>query len=236
MTVARGAIFGGVVLPGTEFVLRDPAAWWAWDVPEDRVDLRRRPGPIRVLGGHWTGGHARTGPNAGRKVVAAMKARRKDDDGDGVIDADDPLMDVSVHFVVGWDGIVFQTADLLYGTVHMGRGVNSVSVGVETCWPGTAKQARKLGVDGRTERRRFGTRSVECLRPSDELLEGWRRLAAALSSDEVRRASLGVIAIDKVLGTTRPPKSGACEHWQAPSTKNDAAGYLLDALRRDGWR
>lgn len=236
MTVARGAILDGQILPGTEFVIRDSEAWWDWRRPEDKVDLRRRLGPCRLLGGHWTGGHARTGPLAGKKLVDAMKARRRDDDGDGVVDRDDPLMDVSVHFGVSWDGLVFQFADLAWATVHMGRAVNPVSIGVETMWPGTVQQARKLGVDGRTVRRNFGTRSLEVLLPSDELVAAWVRLARVLSSEETKRASMGRITIDRQLAVTRPPKSGACEHWQAPSTKHDAAGILLDALRGDGWR
>jgi hypothetical protein len=235
--IERGLVLDGKVLdvPGSELVVRDSRAWWSWDDPLDKPDLRRRLGPVRVLGGHWTAGHCRTGPDAALRVVSAMKARRKDDDGDGVIDADDPLMDVSVGFVNSWDGVIYQTADLRWATIHMGRWVNPISVGVENTWPGSARQARKLGVSGRTEMRRFGTRSVECLVPSVEMIRSYVALATMLSSPEIRAATAELIAIDRTFASPRS-RRGHIEHYAAPSTKSDAADYLNDALRRAGWR
>ena len=237
--LARGLVLDDKVLdvPGSDVVVRDPRAWWSWDVPTDRPDLRRRLGPSRLLGGHWTAGHPRTGPDAASRLIDAMKARRKDDDGDGVIDRDDPLADVSVHFGIAWDGAVYQLADLRWATVHMGRTVNPISIGVETMWPGSAKQARRLGVAGRTERRRIGDRSIECLVPSPELLAGWVALARLLTTPQTRSIATSPPVAARICGVTRPPHSGALEHFMAPNTtKVDAAGYLLDELRRDGWR
>lgn len=234
--IERGLVLDGRVLdvPGSELIHRDTEAWWSWDVEADRPDLRRRLGPARVKGGHWTGGHCRTGLDTARRVVSAMKARRRDDDGDGVIDVDDPLMDVSVGFVNSWDGLLFQTCDLRWATVHMGRWVNPISVGSENTWPGTAKQARKLGYTGRTEMRRFGGRRVECLVPSEEMIRSYVALCRMLSSPEIHAATGGLISIDRTFAS---PKSrrGHIEHYAAPSTKSDAAGYLDDALRADGW-
>jgi hypothetical protein len=238
VTVERGLVLDGRVLdvPGSEIVHRDTDAWWSWDVATDQPDLRRRLGPCRLLGGHWTAGHCRTGPTTARRVVEAMKARRKDDDGDGVIDKDDPLADVSVGFVNGWDGVLWQTADLRWATVHMARGINPISVGCENTWPGTARQARKLGIAGTTEVRRFGGRRIECLRPSPEMIRSYVELARMLTTPAIRTATGGLIAIDRVLAAPTGHRRGHLEHWQAPSSKGDAADYLNDALRADGWR
>lgn len=223
--IAHGIVLDGQVLHGTEWVLRDSDAWWSWDEPRDRPDLRSRHGkPATLLVGHWTGGHPRTGPTAGPRVVRAMRGRLRDDGS---------LMDVSIHFVIGWDGLVWQCADLAVATVHVGRAINERSIGVETCWPGTATQAERLGVQGVVETRRVRGRPVECLRPSDELVASWARLARCLT---VAGLAPGRLEIPRVTAREGMPIAGAGEHYCAPTTKVDAAGYLLDALRADGWR
>jgi len=227
MTVSHGIVLDGQVLPGTEWVLRDSEAWWA--LPQDSADLRKRTEPISLLVGHWTAGNTRTGPTAGPKVVRAMKARERDDGSP---------MSVSIHFVIGWDGLTWQTADLAHAALHAGgRTTNGRSIGVETCWPGTAQQADRLGVDGVEEVRLVRGKRVRCLRPSDELVASWTRLARFLSAPETERLTEGRIAIARVTASTTPPVSGACEHLHVPgTTKVDAGNYLMDALRRDGWR
>lgn len=46
----------------TELVQRHPDAWWSWDNPTDRPDLRRRPaGDVTALVGHWTAAALRGG-------------------------------------------------------------------------------------------------------------------------------------------------------------------------------
>lgn len=234
-----GLLLDGKVLdvPGTEFVIRDPRAQWDWKVLTDRPDMRKRIEPIRLLGGHWTAGHNFTGLDAGYRLVTNMKLRKRDDDGDGVVDKDDPFADVSVNFGISWDGLIFQFMDLRWASVHMNRYINPRSVGVETMSPGSAKQARKLGIEGRTEWRTFGapSRRVECFVPSVHLLSGWVTLARILTSPEAKKASEGLLDIERVCGSVSRPKSGALEHFMAPSRKNDAGGYLVDSLRSDGW-
>jgi len=223
--IEHGIVIDGVVLPGTEWCLRDSEAWWSWDTPADRPDLRSRSGkPATLLVGHWTAGHPRTGPTAGPRVVRAMRARLREDG---------TPMSVSIHFVIGWDGLVWQTCDLATATVHVGRQINERSIGVECCWPGTQQQAHRLGVEGTFEERRVRGRSVRCLRPSDELVASWVRLARALT---VAGVVPGKLEIPRVTARTTMPIAGAGEHQHAPTTKVDAAGYLLDALRADGWR
>lgn len=228
MTVERGIVCGGEVIPGTEWCLREPEAWWDWWVPADRPDLRSRHGkPATLLVGHWTAGHPRVGPATGRRVVAAMRARKRDDG---------TAMDVSIHFVIGWDGLLWQTCDLATATVHVGRGVNDRSIGVETCWPGTMEQAHRLGVDdARPEWRTVRGHRVLCMAPSPDLLASWSRLARALAPASSPLVP-GKVEIPRVTARTSMPLAGAGEHWCAPTTKVDAAGYLLDALRADGWR
>ena len=77
VTLARGMVLDGAVIPGTEIVLRDPNAWWSWELPADRPDLRLRRHKIDVDGKHWTAGPSRMGERAAAKVVAAMKARKR---------------------------------------------------------------------------------------------------------------------------------------------------------------
>lgn len=211
--IERGILVNGAVLPGTERVIRDPAAWWTAGERGTRPRGGRR---ADRLVGHWTGGHPRSGPTAGPRVVAAMRARKRPDGS--------PL-DVGVHFVIGWDGLIWQTADLGAATVHVGhRAVNRRSVGVECCWPGTVTQAERLGVDvehvapGQARGQR-----IRCMAPSPEMLDAWRWLYDALT-----RAQHPALAIPRQRGSMERP--GAMEHADVPGTKVDAAGLLVGAL------
>ena len=235
MTAYRGIVIGGRVVPGTDIVQRSPTAWWSWDDPRDRPDLRRRPsrGDVTLLVGHWTGGPIREGEDAATRTVAAMKARER---------PDGSPMSVSVHFVVGWDGGVWQTADLAHATLHAG-GVSPRSIGVETCWPGTTEQAHAIasalerrsrpvhaGYLGLPETRLVSGRRLRCLPPSEELLGGWVALAELLAALPAEHG----IVIPRQVDVTAA--RGACEHQHAPrTTKSDAAGYLVEALERAGW-
>lgn len=242
MTIERGLVVGGEVVDGTELVQRHPGAWWSWDEPKDRADLRLRKGaPILLLGGHWTGGPIREGEAVALRTVEAMRARTRDDG---------TLMDVSCHFVIGWDGGVWQVADVALATVHMGKAVNGRSIGVETTWPGYASQAREIrdairragrtphpGYDGPTERRIVRSRPLELLAPSPALVAAWVALAELLA-DLDSRPDIG-LRIPRRLAVPAPgrwPEAGALEHWQAPGAKkDDAGGYLVEALRAAGW-
>lgn len=159
-----------------------------------------------------------------------MNARKRDDGTD---------LSVSVHFVISWDGLIWQLLDLAEAAVHVGsRDVNARSIGAECCWPGTAQQAAKLGVEGGVERRIIDGHRVPCLRPSDELVEAWRWLADVLTSPYAREAGISIprrcAPLQKRL--SRPEMDafrGVCEHYHTPGTKKtDAAGYLVEAL---GW-
>jgi hypothetical protein len=219
----RGLRVAGQVVPGTEWVRRDPRAQWR---AGDR-GTRPRAGTVDLLVGHWTAGQPRTGEDAGRRVYDAMRSRKKPDGS--------PL-DVGIHFAIGWDGIVHQLADLAIATVHVGSGpVNARSVGVECCWPGTAKQAAALKIAGSTSRVLVGGHRVDVLLPSPELVAGWVRLASLLAS----LGGLGGISIPRQVPATtarfQPWQQrrwkGAQEHAHVPgSTKVDAAGLLVGAL------
>lgn len=236
----RGIVVAGAVVPGTELVQRDAGAWWSWDEPRDRADLRRRPRDATLLVGHWTGGAIREGVVAARATVEAMKARTREDGS---------LADVSCHFVIGWDGAVHQVADLSVGTVHAGTRANKVSIGVETAWPGYESQAhaiaRTLERKGRPVHMDYygavdvrtlpSGRTVRCLRPSSALVSAWVALAELLAA---LPPELGVV-IPRQLAAPRgkwDDGRGACEHLHCPPFKKyDAAGYLVDALERAGW-
>lgn len=219
MSVERGIVIAGQVLPGTERVIRDPAAWW----DHGETGTRPRKGHrASLLCGHWTAGNARTGPTAGGKVVRAMKARKR---------SDGSQLDVGIHFVISWDGIIWQCADLSVATTHVGhRPTILASVGVECCWPGTVTQAVKLGMpDASPMRGSARGAAVKCYPPSDELIAAWRWLAEALASTDHP-----LLAVPRRRGSAAPQKPGVIEHMDVPaSTKIDAAGLLVGAL---GWR
>jgi hypothetical protein len=219
----RGLLVAGSVVPGTEWVRRDSRAMWR---AGDR-GTRPRAAAADVLVGHWTAGNPRTGEDAGRRVYDAMRARRRPDGS--------PL-DVGIHLVIGWDGLVHQTADLALATVHVGSGpVNARSIGVECCWPGTLRQARALGAPATPQRVVIGSQRVDVALPSPELVAAWVRLAGLLAS----LGGLGGISIPRQVPRTTARMTaaqqrrwkGAQEHTHVPgSTKIDAAGLLTGAL------
>jgi hypothetical protein len=225
--VAYGLLVDGKVVPGTDRIRRDPRAWWA---PGER-GTRARDSVVDGLVGHWTAGHCRTGEDAGRRVVEAMKARMHPTE-------NRPLV-VAIDFVASWDGLIWQTAPMEVATVHAGTiGRHSIGrvKGVECTWPGTVAQARKLGIDpGEPLRVRVGGRVIEVMRPSEALLDAWRYLANVLAS----LGGLGGISIPRQVPRTTmrmtPAQQrrwkGGQEHCHVPdSTKSDAAGLLVDAL------
>lgn len=228
--MSSGLLIADELVEGTDWIRRDPSAWWA---PRER-GTRARAYTTDMLVGHWTAGHART-VEAGPRVVRSMKARRRPDG--------TPLV-VGIHFVIGWDGKVWQTADLTTATVHVGRGpTNARSVGVECCWPGTARQADRLGVPGNVERVTVTVagRPVDVLLPSPALLAAWVRLAETLAALDGR----GGVRIPRrvpepltgrLSGAQARRWQGALEHLHVPgTTKIDAAGLLVGALLDAGW-
>ena len=227
MTVERGIVCRGVVIPGTERVIRDPAAWWT----EGRETRPRAGAAIDMLIGHWTGGPPRTGPIAGKKLVDAMNARKSADGGD---------LSVSVQLSIGWDGQVWQHADLATACVHVGdRRTIRRSIGVECMWPGSARQAVRLGADGEAITRTIDGRRVRLLAPSDELLEAWRWLAETLTGPAGRAAGLRiprtVLGLRRTLPELAASAGGVGEHATLPrasdprKVKIDCCGLLMDA-------
>lgn len=226
----RGIVMGGRVVGGEDLVFREPDAWWR---NGERGTKRRGCKPDLIVG-HWTGGKALDGPIAAARVVRNMKARKRDDG--------TPLS-VGVHFVISWDGLVWQTADLDIATIHVGSaGVNARAIGVECCWPGTELQAMRLGVNGRVLRKRVAGDGVNVLEPSDALVASWVRLANALADviDCPRHVPLdasGALMTDRFTPKRQRGWTGAQEHLHVPGTeKVDAAGMLVGALRSAGWR
>lgn len=222
----RGIIIGGDVLPGTEFVCRSEDAWWR----EPSTDIYPRPAGklITKIVGHWTGGHARTGEQAGKQLFDSMSARRKDSNGDGKITREDELMDVSVHFGIAWDGGIFQLTDLANAAIGAGRKLNLESIHVENMWPGLHSQAKRLGLPPLPAVRGFARgAAVKCYPPSDAMLASWRWLVRALTT-----ASHPLLAIPMARGGDST--AGILEHCDSKvGRKLDAAGLLTGAL---GWR
>jgi hypothetical protein len=229
--IEPGLIVGGHVVPGTDWVRRDSRAWFE----AGQRGTRDRGGvETDILAGHWTGGPCRTGEGTARLVVAAMRARKRDDGS--------PL-DVGIHGVIGWDGLVWQTADLATATVHVSdRRVIRRSIGFETCWPGTASQARKLGIDGPYAAAWIVGHKTVVLPPSEALLASWVRLAETLASLPPE-TGISIPRHVPVFGASRRFSlreqrawSGGQEHCHIPSTRKlDGGGYLVGALSAAGW-
>jgi hypothetical protein len=224
--IASGIVHGGRVIGGTEWVLRDPSAWWDLTSSDVRPRNGHRP---RLIVGHWGGGRHHVGPGAARKMVANMNARRREDGSD---------MSVSCGFVISWDGLCWQTADLDTATIHVGsRPVISRSIGVEIAWCGYESQARRLGIDGvHILPRVVDGQRLRVVRPSDAIVETWARLCDTLAT---------VCGIPRVLPPTSTAllsaaelaqQEGAIEHMTLGGPqKRDAAGLLIEALAARGW-
>jgi len=241
--IDAGLLVGGVVQPGTSWILRDSRAWWGPNDPDTRD---RRGAIVDVAIWHWTGGRPFADVDAARRVFTNVEARKREDGSD---------MDVSFHFLVGWSGFVWQLCDLAIGTVHAGDGAMiRRSVGIECAWPGYISQARKLRVEGHEVTRMLeGTRKT-MLRPSDAMEEACARLAATLSSldpatgaripRQVPGDSRGVMSTRFSAKQARAWK-GHAEHFHLPvSAARRRAGKLrfdsgtlrVEALAKSGFR
>lgn len=224
MTLAHGIVVGGVVIPGTERVLRDPRAMWSTS-----HDTRPRRGTkIRAVRGHWSAGTYREGPSAGLGLVRAMNAR-KNKDGDD--------LHVSVHHSIAADGGIWQHLDHAIGSVDVGhRPAILDGVSCEVMWPGTLRQATELKIVGRpVVARRWDGIRIDCVEPTPAQLDAWRWLVETVCA---------IHGIPRVCAPRRrftPAErrqwvrggGGVEEHANMPATtKADACGILLDAL---GW-
>lgn len=226
--IETGILLHGVALPGTDWVLRDSRAWFAPDYADAPP---RKHWPITQVVYHWTAGAAHVGPDAARTVVRNMKARLR---------PDGSQMSVSCHFVVGWDGRVFQVCDLARMAIHAGRVLNRDGIGVEQCWPGTERQMMRLGAAGYVQRRTADGHELDCMRPSEPMLEASCRLAETLAalpaSTRVEIPRVVPAGAHRMKPGPAARFRGVCEHVHSPgSTKLDCAGYVVDALAARGW-
>lgn len=228
--VDAGVVLNGVVLPGTEWILRDSRAWF----PPDLADAPpRRHWPVTQMVAHWTGGRCRVGPDAARGVVDAMKARLRDDG---------TLMSVSCHFVISWDGLVFQVCDLARMTIHAGRVLNRDGIGTEMCWPGYESQAIRLAQGGGSTPRTVAGRRISIQTPAETMIASMVRLAETLASLPASTRIAIPRIVPKDTARLKPGAAalfkGVCEHLHSPgSEKEDCAGVVCDALvERVGWK
>jgi len=234
--IERGLRLDDEIIPGTDWILRDPEAWWG---PGER-GTRPRAAFRTMLCGHWTAGEAtkRWLTDDGRHVVRAMKARKR---------PDGTKMKVAIDFVIGACepdaeyASIWQTADpALTACVHVGRGqVNARAIGVEVV---------NAGLPGRADVRRRDrlTRTVhgeelEQLAFYPGQLRTWVRLAETLASLQGRHGISIARRVPAELGEPMKLRelrefSGAIEHLQVPPhRKVDAGTQLLEALVEAGW-
>lgn len=221
-TIKTGAVFNAFVLPNTSFVIRDSRAYWGehGNGVRGRIDTNPAPEPSIIVG-HWTAGAPHAGPDTARRVVRNMRSRG---------------IRVAIHFVIGSDGMVFQTADLADACVHVGdRDINSRSIGVEICSPGTEYQALRLGLSPTVIPRTVAGRRVHAVAFTDAQLASWTRLCEALAT------AFGIPRVvppdaERMTKAQSRKYRGAMEHLHVPgTTKVDAGGMLVDALAAKGW-
>lgn len=251
-------VLDGKEVPGTDWVrdgraiklrLPPPSAYDPPPIPHDRCwwepnehGAKPRMELPTVLVGHWTAGEAgtATADDDGPVVVSVMKRRP------GIRDLTRRLR-VSVHFVIGFDGTVWQTADpVTTSAIHVGDGkMNSRSVGVEVVnkggppnLPGRSRPVIKLPLLGRERR---------MLAFAIEQIRSWVLLAETLADHlpiprqvPVDAAGLGVRTTRLTLTESRAWK-GALEHYHVPlppparASKWDAGGQLVRTLVSAGW-
>jgi hypothetical protein len=234
---SRGLVISGVVIPNTEWCLREDSAWIA---PGD-LGTRQRSAVINTLVGHWTGGTAgvKSFDDDGPFIYRVFRGRKR---------ADGSPLDVGVHFVVGACepdaeyAKVWQLADPgLTACVHVGdASINRRSIGVEVV---------SAGLPGPTDLRHQPRTTVallgrirSVLRFYDGQLASWVRLAntlAALDGDagiRIPRVVPSTGASARFSRVSMRTWAGAMEHLHVRSTtKIDAAGLLIDALSDAGW-
>lgn len=259
MSIERGLLVNGEVIPNTEYIIRDSDAWWDIDVPSHRHDLEKRADVVDLLVGHWTAGTAGTADTEddGVKVWRAMRARKSRKNNRSlrvsvgiIVSADDDPDDKNA------EASVWQCMDIgkLAG-IHVGKAmINKRSVGVEivsTGFPYRRKNG-KLSEWNPRGREVLKTpllgRNVEVANFFDSQYLAWRRLAEDLASLDPQEHGFDiprqVPMLDGELMTQRRmtvPElrkwKGAMEHFHMHgTTKVDAGGLLVKDLHENaGW-
>jgi hypothetical protein len=237
MTIERGLVIAGRVIPGTEWCLRDSDAWFK----PGTLGTRERAAEINLFGGHWTAGEAGTGSydDDGPRIYRTMRARLR---------PDGTKMDVGIAFVVGACSDIdpfancWQLADPgLIATVHMSsRAINKRSIGCEVV---------SAGLPGSFDYRKRPQTTVYLLGKKVTVLRFYPgQLASYVRLGETLAALDGTagIRIPRQLpmsGTRRRMTlsesrrwKGGLEHFMCPgTTKIDAAGMLNSSLADVGW-
>lgn len=238
--IEHGMILGGLVVPETDRVIRDSDAWWKlgdWGCkPRGAVvpDLHI---------GHWTAGEAGT--------------RHTDDDGPWIVRVmrnrpskkiPGAKMQVSIDFVIGAGGDIWQTADPLV-TACIGVGeprVNRRAIQTEIVNVGTdpvilprrrpTVMRRMLPTPKLPRGRKVFQRAYY-----PEQLEAWVWLCEVLHQHvgiprNVPAGAGGGLEIDRFTREEMRRYRGAMEHFHVPSTmKLDGGTQLIGALLTRGW-
>lgn len=233
-----GALIGGSVFPGSEWIRRDLDRWWK----PGSFGTRKKDPVVNVLTGHWTAGEAGGPAMAGRQGPRVYDVMKNRDNASG------EDLRVSIAFVIeapadpNDPGIapVWQFLDPgLVASIHVGTGwFCSKSIGVEVV---------SGGMPGKTDTRKRPQTTVDLMGDDRTVLEfypaqlrAWIKLADMLSGKPLPG---GINIPRQVPNLTRRltgPEArriaGGHEHWMTPgTTKLDAAGLLTGALASHGW-
>jgi hypothetical protein len=233
-------IANGKEVPGTEWIIHDPNAWWA---PTDHgADPQK--GTIVGITGHWTAGEAglNTFDDDGPFVVRGTKARKSKKD-------PNKPMKVSFHFLIGACGPtdarakVWQVADIVSTRcTHVGsKTMNDKTLGVEI-----VNAAEPKALVGKRPRNKVIAeqlgKKIETLDFYPGQYQAWLDLCDLLSSDLVRNFTNGKVSIPRsvpadpngqlktsrfTVKQLRSWTGGIVEHMHDPNTQKRDAGLLL---------
>lgn len=206
-----------------------------WFDPSEYAGCSRRPrnGPPRLIVGHWTGGEAGTQryDDDGLRVANVLRTRRNE--------VGDP-MPLSIHFVIGGDGTVWQMADPLLTQCRHASAVNPFSIGIEVVNKGLPPS-----FDGRKRDVVAGTsRNPQVLAFYPAQLDAWWRLVELLCYEYgIARAVPGKLTKSGELALTSARVEqyrlrkfrGVIEHLHCSSQKPDAGMQLVRELAHRGY-
>lgn len=252
MASERGLLIEDAVVPGTDRIIRDSAAWW--EVGE-RGTIRRAP-VMDIALFHWSAGEAGLrdpdGPSGpldeydddGRRLVAAMKDRRREDGSP---------MSVAIQFSIGacdpdddWANC-WQHCDIgRVACIHVSKLWNPRAIGTEIISAGMPDKPGGPRFDLRN-RPQIVVPLIGARRRTLAFYRGQIRTAVWLAETLAALHGRGGIQIPRQvpasLATRRltPCEAarwrGGAEHCLSPSTtKLDAGGQIMSALVDDaGW-